>query len=41
MKFDNMLREGVNGIGVTKSNVFEEIVVFLLALTRVFHKANF
>ena len=31
-------REGVEGIVVTKSNVFEEFVVTLLVSTLVFHK---
>ena len=31
-------KEGVKEIGVTKSKVFEEFVMTLLASTRVFHK---
>ena len=30
--------EGVKGIGFTKSNVYNEVVMTLLATTRVFHK---
>ena len=30
--------EGVKGVGVTKSNVFKEFVMNLMASTRVFHK---